>query len=81
MSPVEEKRTSIVEEDIKVEEEKVVSSEPAASTSKAFANVYSDDTVSRLVAQDTTPWYKKPNLRLLYILFFPTCIGVEMTSG
>ncbi|KAF6751549.1 hexose transporter [Ephemerocybe angulata] len=40
-----------------------------------------DDTVSRLVAQDYTPWYKKPNLRLLYLLFFPTCIGVEMTSG
>lgn len=81
MSPVEEKRTSIVEEDIKVEDEKPTSSEPAATTSKTPANVYSDDTVSKLVAQDTTPWYKKPNLRLLYLLFFPTCIGVEMTSG
>ncbi|KAK0443916.1 major facilitator superfamily domain-containing protein [Desarmillaria tabescens] len=34
-----------------------------------------------LAAQDKTPWYRKPNLRLLYILLFPTCIGVEMTSG
>ncbi|KAK1234333.1 hypothetical protein PQX77_002472 [Marasmius sp. AFHP31] len=40
-----------------------------------------DALVSRLATQDTTPWYKRPNLRMLYILFFPTCIGVEMTSG
>ena len=40
-----------------------------------------DALVSRLAAQDTTPWYKRPNLRMLYLLFFPTCIGVEMTSG
>ncbi len=39
------------------------------------------DLVSRLAAQDKTPWYRKPNLRLLYLLLFPTCIGVEMTSG
>ncbi|KJA17706.1 hypothetical protein HYPSUDRAFT_46033 [Hypholoma sublateritium FD-334 SS-4] len=37
--------------------------------------------VSRLAQLDTTPWYRKPNLRLLYLLLFPTCIGVEMTSG
>jgi hypothetical protein len=37
--------------------------------------------VSRLAAQDTTPWYQKPNLRMLYLILFPTCIGVEMTSG
>jgi len=40
-----------------------------------------DQLIAQLVAQDTTPWYRKPNLRLLYLLFFPTCIGVEMTSG
>jgi hypothetical protein len=40
-----------------------------------------DAIVSRLAAEDKTPWYKKPNLRLLYLLMFPTCIGVEMTSG
>ncbi|KAF8887256.1 hexose transporter [Gymnopilus junonius] len=33
------------------------------------------------VGPDTTPWYRKPNLRLLYLILFPTCIGVEMTSG
>ncbi|KAL0950346.1 hypothetical protein HGRIS_010314 [Hohenbuehelia grisea] len=40
-----------------------------------------DAIVSRLAAQDTTPWYQKPNLRSLYLLLIPTCIGVEMTSG
>jgi len=40
-----------------------------------------DDIVARLVAEDKTPWYRKPNLRLLYLLMFPTCIGIEMTSG
>ena len=45
------------------------------------ANDENDQLIAQLVAQDTTPWYRKPNLRLLYLLFFPTCIGVEMTSG
>ena len=40
-----------------------------------------DDIVSRLVNEDKVPWYQKRNLRLLYLLMFPTCIGVEMTSG
>ena len=40
-----------------------------------------DNLISRLIAEDKTPWYKKPNLRLLYFLMFPTCIGIEMTSG
>ncbi|KAH8096584.1 hexose transporter [Cristinia sonorae] len=40
-----------------------------------------DNLVSRLVAEDKTPWYKKHNLTLLYLLMFPTCIGIEMTSG
>ncbi|KAK7453576.1 hypothetical protein VKT23_001459 [Stygiomarasmius scandens] len=40
-----------------------------------------DAIVTRLARQDRTPWYKKPNLRTLYIILVPTCIGVEMTSG
>ncbi|KAF8138796.1 hexose transporter [Boletus edulis] len=40
-----------------------------------------DATVTRLARQDRVPWYRKPNLRLLYFLMFPTCLGVEMTSG
>ncbi|EIW61310.1 hexose transporter [Trametes versicolor FP-101664 SS1] len=37
--------------------------------------------INRYVQQDKVPWYKKRNLRMLYILMFPTCIGIEMTSG
>ena len=37
--------------------------------------------VSRIVAADPIPWYQKPNLRMLYIIFIPTVLGVEMTSG
>lgn len=40
-----------------------------------------DTIVSRLVQQDRVPWYKKPNLRYLYFMMFPTCLAVEMTSG
>ena len=40
-----------------------------------------DRIVSRFAEQDKVPWYRKPNLRLLYFLMAPTCIGVEMTSG
>ena len=36
---------------------------------------------TRLLNQDVTPWYKKPNLRRLYLLLVPAAIGVEMTSG
>ncbi|ORY63314.1 major myo-inositol transporter iolT [Pseudomassariella vexata] len=41
----------------------------------------SDPIVTRLVAEDHMPWYKKPNLRLMYVWLFLCCMGVEMTSG
>jgi len=48
----------------------------------SYAQLDTNDTiVSRLAQQDNIPWYSKPNLRLLYLLMFPTCLGVEMTSG
>lgn len=40
-----------------------------------------DPVVTRLVQQDFVPWYRKKNLRILYLLLLPTCIGIEMTSG
>jgi hypothetical protein len=40
-----------------------------------------DAIVSRLAQEDKVPWFRKPNLRLLYLIMFPTCIGVEMTAG
>lgn len=40
-----------------------------------------DPVLTRIVEQDHTPWYRKRNLRRLYMLLLPTCIGIEMTSG
>jgi hypothetical protein len=40
-----------------------------------------DPIVTRLVDEDKTPWYKKPNLRMMYVWLFFCCMGVEMTSG
>ena len=37
--------------------------------------------VKNLLALDTTPWYKRPNLRRLYLCLVPAVLGVEMTSG
>ncbi|KAJ7200021.1 general substrate transporter [Mycena pura] len=50
-------------------------------TSSTDTPATEDGLVSRLAAEDPIPWYRKPNLRVLYLLLFPTCIGVEMTSG
>jgi hypothetical protein len=41
----------------------------------------SDNLIHRLAMEDPIPWYKKPNLRTMYLLLFPCVIGIEMTSG
>lgn len=41
----------------------------------------SDNIIHRMAMDDPVPWYKKPNLRSLYLLLFPCVIGIEMTSG
>lgn len=41
----------------------------------------SDPILTRMVDEDKVIWYKKPNLRSLYFLLFPTCMGIEITSG
>ncbi|KAG0646213.1 High-affinity glucose transporter [Hyphodiscus hymeniophilus] len=41
----------------------------------------SDPILTRIVDEDKVPWYKKPNLRMLYLILFPSCMGIEMTSG
>jgi hypothetical protein len=58
----------------------------ASTTTKIFKKQTheigtSDPILTRIVAEDRVPWYRKPNLRLLYLLLFPTCMGIEMTSG
>lgn len=40
-----------------------------------------DPILTRIVDEDKVSWIKKPNLRWLYFLLFPTCMGVEITSG
>ncbi|EHA50198.1 hypothetical protein MGG_13562 [Pyricularia oryzae 70-15] len=40
-----------------------------------------DDRLSKIAEADTKPWYKKPNLRFLYLILVPTGLGVEWTSG
>ncbi|KAH7305801.1 general substrate transporter [Stachybotrys elegans] len=40
-----------------------------------------DPVLTRIVQEDKVPWYKKPNLRYLYFMLMPTCMGVEITSG
>ncbi|RYP08329.1 hypothetical protein DL764_001975 [Monosporascus ibericus] len=46
-----------------------------------IADVGSDPIITRLVKEDKVPWYSKPNLRYLYFMLFPTCMGIELTSG
>ncbi|KAE8442415.1 hypothetical protein EG329_003373 [Mollisiaceae sp. DMI_Dod_QoI] len=41
----------------------------------------SDPILTRIVAEDRVKWYKKPNLRRMYVVLFLCCMGVEMTSG
>jgi hypothetical protein len=38
----------------------------------------SDPVVTRIVDEDPVPWYKKPNLRVLYLVLFPACMGIEV---
>jgi hypothetical protein len=47
----------------------------------AVADGTSDPILTRMVAEDKVPWYKKKNLRILYLYLFLCCMGVEMTSG
>ena len=41
----------------------------------------SDPIITRMVAEDKVPWYKKQNLRKMYFFLFCCCMGVEITSG
>ncbi|KAH8593223.1 MFS sugar transporter-like protein [Bisporella sp. PMI_857] len=40
-----------------------------------------DPVLTRIVEEDKVKWWKKPNLRYLYLLLYPTCMGIEITSG
>ncbi|KAK0122208.1 hypothetical protein ONS95_010464 [Cadophora gregata] len=40
-----------------------------------------DPVLTRVVDEDKVRWWKKKNLRYLYFLLYPTCMGIEITSG
>ncbi|KAL1602709.1 hypothetical protein SLS60_006130 [Paraconiothyrium brasiliense] len=40
-----------------------------------------DPVLTRLVAEDTVSWARKPHLRNLYLMLVPAAIGIEITSG
>jgi MFS family permease len=40
-----------------------------------------DPILTRVVEEDKVRWWKKRNLRYLYFLLYPTCMGIEITSG
>jgi len=44
-------------------------------------NAASDNIIHRMAMDDPVPWFRKPNLRAMYLLLFPCVIGIEMTSG
>ncbi|KIW16504.1 hypothetical protein PV08_06559 [Exophiala spinifera] len=54
---------------------------PNISNLKVHEKGASDPIVQRLAQEDRVPWYRKPNLRSLYFLLLPTCMGIEITSG
>jgi len=41
----------------------------------------SDPIITRLAAEDKKWFFQKPNLLYLYLMLFPTCMGIELTSG
>lgn len=50
------------------------------STRKAQTGA-ADPIIQKIADQDTVRWFNKPNLRFLYLMLFPTCMGIELTSG
>lgn len=52
-----------------------------ALNKNAEATGFSDPIVTRLAKEDKVPWYRKSNLRVMYVWLFLCCMGVEMTSG
>ncbi|KAL3443136.1 general substrate transporter [Aspergillus insuetus] len=41
----------------------------------------SDPVIESVIANDKTPWYQKPNLRVLYLFLVPCCLAIEATGG
>jgi hypothetical protein len=56
-------------------------SKKTIATAKTAEKGKADPVLTSLVEEDKTAWYRKPNLRTLYFLLFPACMGIELTSG
>jgi hypothetical protein len=50
---------------------------PSSSTQEHDFNTI----VTKLADQGKVPWYRKRNLRNLYFMLIPTCMGIQITSG
>jgi hypothetical protein len=50
-------------------------------TAKTAATGAANPIIQKAAQEDPIPWYKKPNLRNLYFMMFPTTMGIELTSG
>ncbi|KAF5577065.1 MFS sugar transporter transporter [Fusarium pseudoanthophilum] len=56
-------------------------SRPAVAVSSNTQEGDVNTIVTNLANQDKVPWYQKRNLRNLYFMLIPTCMGIQMTSG
>ena len=56
-------------------------SEHVETIGGAVIGTSADTLVSTLLANDNVPWYRKPNLRKLYLLFIGSVLCIETTSG
>jgi hypothetical protein len=53
----------------------------AIASATAAEKGKSDPIVTRIANEDKKLFYQKPNLLFLYLMLFPTCMGIELTSG
>lgn len=53
----------------------------ASGYSRQAADISAHSQVLQLMNQDPVPWYRKSNLRALYLLLLPACLISEITSG
>ena len=58
-----------------------MASEKIPAPPQVTLGVASAPKVTEIAMEDNIPWYQKKNLRNLYLIMIPSCLGVEMTSG
>lgn len=48
---------------------------------RQVADISEHSQIAQIIRQDTVPWYRKPQLRLLYLSLVPAVLMSEITSG